>query len=137
MKYKTGDIVKFKSYKHHDKNYNHLLISNNTTKDYIGDQIYYGYTIDKTSINITDSMIESYGVTEDIITDQTMMKLLSLEVGLDNFYKCVMIHMINKTSKYNLQFLYKINNEKQKSHHYTHSIQEVIDLINSKQAGAT
>lgn len=133
MKYKMGDIIVYKKESHRLVKVTALILNDG---DILRnkDTSYHVVTNKQKFLNIAEESIISYGKPENIITDVVLKEVLDPDSFLYQVLKCVAIHLINTSDKYDLQLLAKCNYQKRiRTIVAPESIQTIIDMIKSKR----
>lgn len=130
MIYNTGDIVTIEV---PVKKFKTVLVANISIANEPNDneKRYYGYTENQSSLIFKGHQVVSRdGTSKDIITDHTIKELLDVKTLPNEFFKCVAIHLIRTTDKYDLQILSKCNQLKPKTGaNGKETIQTILDKL--------
>lgn len=134
MKYKIGDIVVVKMLDSRIKLQKFIIARTENSLDI--NQYYMGYTecLD-TPICMNEKRIIVNAspqdiIVDDVITKHSMIQTLDPNMLINEFFYCVMIHLMRTSDKYDLQILNKCINLKSNQYIGEHSkTQEVLDML--------
>lgn len=128
MKYSIGDIVMAEVHDGYQNTISPVVISG------VAINTYYGYTGNHAAVLIHEHSITNE-IAGDVIPSFVMFQLFDPTVNINEYFKCLMIHLIKTTNKYDLQILNKCNHMFNLSYvgHYSYvNPKEVLDFLNAK-----